>query len=253
VEPAKQCATCGSVLVDRSQARGRLSEYLKREGGLGDEEAGRRADDLVGLIGGGAFAFATGAAGALTSNWWLVMLRGLIAILFGIFALTSPLAALAAFVLIFGVWAFIDGIDALAMAVSGWRSWQLVFVGLVGIGIGFLTFFRPGITAFALYAAVAAWAIARGLLEIAVAIELRKTIKGELWMVLAGVASIVFGVLLILLPMAGVLTLAWLIGAYALIFGVLMFALSLRLRHAHVEAERLAHPKVPLTTTPQPA
>ena len=253
MEPAKQCSSCGTVVVDRSQARGRLSEYLKREGGLGDEEAGRRADDVMSLVGGGAVAFALGATSALAANWWLVMLRGLLAILFGIFALTSPLAALAAFILIFGVWAFIDGIDALAMAVSGWRSWQLVFVGLVGIGIGFLTFFRPGITAFALYAAVAAWAIARGLLEIAVAIELRKSIKGELWLVLAGVASIVFGVLLIVLPMAGILTLAWLIGAYALIFGVMMFALSLRLRHAHVDAQRITHPTVPITTTPQPA
>lgn len=252
MEPAKQCSTCGSVVVDRSQAKGRLSDYLKREGGLGDEEAGRRADEMVGLLGGGV-AFALGATSALTSNWWLVMLRGGLAILFGIFALAAPLTALAALVLIFGVWAFIDGVDALALSVSGWRTWQMVIVGLIGIGIGLLTFFRPQFTALGLYAAVAAWSIARGILEIAVAVELRKQIKGELWMVLAGVASIVFGVLLILLPMAGMLALAWLIGAYALIFGVLMFALSFRLRHVHKEAEHLQQRPTVITTTPQPA
>ncbi|HEY2746093.1 MAG TPA: DUF308 domain-containing protein, partial [Polyangia bacterium] len=161
-----------------------------------------------------------------------------------------------AFVLVFGVWAFIDGIDTLALAVSGWRSWQLFIVGLVGIGIGLLTFFRPGYTAIGLYTAVAAWAIARGILEIAVAIELRKQIKGELWMVLAGVVSIVFGVLLVVLPAAGVLALAWLMGVYALVFGVLMFALSLRLRHVHKETARIVQTPTVLTTpttTPQPA
>jgi uncharacterized membrane protein HdeD (DUF308 family) len=243
-------------VVDRAHARNRLADYLKREGQLGDEEAGRRADEMVLLLAGAGPMLAVGATSALTSNWWLVLVRGLIAILFGIFALASPLAALVAFVLVFGVWAFIDGIDTLALAVSGWRSWQLFIVGLVGIGIGLLTFFRPGYTAIGLYTAVAAWAIARGILEIAVAIELRKQIKGELWMVLAGVVSIVFGVLLVVLPAAGVLALAWLMGVYALVFGVLMFALSLRLRHVHKETARIVQTPTVLTTpttTPQPA
>src|SRR6185437_2963153 len=114
VEPVQQCSKCGAVSVDRAQARLRLSDYLKREGGLGDEEAGRRADAMVGLMGGGARGIALAATSALTSNWWLVLLRGILAVLFGIFALASPLAAFGALVLVFGVWAFIDGIDALA-------------------------------------------------------------------------------------------------------------------------------------------
>jgi uncharacterized membrane protein HdeD (DUF308 family) len=252
VEPT-QCSRCGAVTVDRAQAQNRLSDYLKREGGLGDEEAGRRAGEIVGLIGGGTLAFGLGATSALTSGWWLFLLRGILAVLFGIFALISPLAAFGALVLVFGVWAFIDGIDALAMSISGWRSWQFLVAGLVGIGVGILTFFRPGFTAFALYAAIAAWSIARGILEIAVAIELRKAIKGELWMVLAGITSLLFGVLLILLPAAGVLALAWLIGVYALIFGLMMIALSVRLRGVHKRVDEVRAPHVVTPAAPQPA
>jgi uncharacterized membrane protein HdeD (DUF308 family) len=254
VEPAKQCPSCGSVTVDRTQARARLRDYLAREGGVGDEEAGRRADELMQLIGGGA-AFGLGATSALASNWWLLLLRGGLAILFGVFALASPLAALTAFVFIFGVWAFIDGIDALALSLGGWRSWPMMVAGMVGIALGLVTFFRPGLTAFGLYAAIAAWAIARGILEIVVAIELRKTIRGELWLVLAGLASIAFGLLLVLLPVAGALTLGWLIGFYALLFGVLMVALSLRLRRVHAEIGRVERRPMATTTTttPQPA
>jgi len=254
VEPVQQCSKCGAVSVDRAQARLRLSDYLKREGGLGDEEAGRRADEMVGLMGGGARGIALAATSALTSNWWLVLLRGILAVLFGIFALASPLAAFGALVLVFGVWAFIDGIDALAMSISGWRSWQFLVAGLVGIGVGLLTFFRPGFTAMALYAAIAAWSIARGILEIGIAVELRKAIRGEFWLVLSGVVSIVFGVLMILLPAAGVLALAWLIGIYALIFGLMMIALSVRLRSAHKKVEGVSSPEVvPGPTAPLPA
>lgn len=251
MEPGKQCSSCGAVTVDRTEARTRLSDYLRREGGLGDEEAGRRSDEVLRLLGGG-LAFGIGATNALTSNWWVMLLRGLIAVLFGVFALMSPLAALGAFVLIFGVWAFIDGITALALAISGWRSWQMLAGGLVGIGVGLLTFFRPGITALVLYAAIAAWSIARGILEIAVAIELRKVIQHEMWLIFAGVASIVFGVLLIALPAAGVMTLGWLIGVYALIFGLFMLGLSLRMRRVHSEVRRVVEPR-PVSPTPQPA
>jgi uncharacterized membrane protein HdeD (DUF308 family) len=211
------------------QARARLADYYQRATGASKEEADRHAGEML-LVLGGHRAIALGAAELFAGKWWLFALRGALAILFGVLALAQPLAALAALVLVFAVWAFIDGIGALAMAISGWRSWQLVLVGLVGIAAGVFTFFRPGITAIGLYAAVAAWAIARGILEIAAAIELRKRIEGEVWFVLAGISSILFGVLMIVLPTAGVLALAWLIGVYALMFGILMLALSLRLR-----------------------
>ena len=237
MENEQKCAHCGGVTLDQEAATARLSDYLKRQRGTSDDEARRRADEIVTLLGGGA-AVSLAPIGALAEHWWLFALRGVLAIIFGVLALVEPLAALAAFVLVFGVWAFIDGIDALALALSGWRSWQLVLAGLVGIAAGLFTFFRPGITAFALYAAIAAWSIARGILEIVVAIDLRKQIRGEWWLIAAGIASVLFGVLMIVLPVACVLALAWLIGVYALSFGVLMVGLSMRLRQRHQRAER---------------
>ncbi len=230
MDTTQKCPACGGVTVDHDAARTRLSDYFERETGASAADAHRRADEMLGLLGSGAGVLTLAPIRALVDNWWLFLLRGALAIIFGILTLVQPVAALTAFVLVFGVWAFIDGINALALAVTGWRSWQLVLGGLVGIGLGLFTFFRPGITAVGLYAAVSAWAIARGILEIVVAIELRKRVEGELWLVAAGIASILFGVLMIVLPVAGLLALAWLIGVYALAFGVLMVALSLRLR-----------------------
>jgi uncharacterized membrane protein HdeD (DUF308 family) len=229
----------------------RIVDYLRGEMGVPENEARTRARHLLALAGVRESASVIGAglataARALTGNWWLFALRGVLALVFGILALYQPLAALAALVLVFGVWAFIDGISALALAIGGWRSWQLLLGGLVGIGVGLLTFFRPGITALGLYAAVAAWSIARGILEIVVAIELRKEIEGEVWLILGGIASIVFGVLMIALPMAGVLALAWLIGLYALLFGGIQLALAVRLHRVHLPPPR--EPSRPLWT-----
>jgi uncharacterized membrane protein HdeD (DUF308 family) len=174
-------------------------------------------------------------------SWWLVLLRGILAVLFGVLALAHPLAAMVAIVALFGVWAFIDGATALALVISGWHSWRLAVAGLAGIAVALLTLFRPGLTAVGLYAAVAFWAIARGLLEITVAIELRHQIKGELWLILGAVSSLIFGVLMIAMPLAGVLALAWIVGVYALVFGLLMIGLSFRLH-------RLARPAAPIAT-----
>lgn len=183
------------------------------------------------------------------SNWWLLLLRGILALAFGVLALMQPLAALAALVALFGVWALIDGATAVALLLSGWRSWQLGLVGVAGIAVAFITLFRPGLTAIGLYAAIAGWSIARGVLEIALAIELRRRVHAERWLIFGGISSLLFGVLMIALPMAGVLALAWLIATYAIIFGIMMVALSLRLR-------RVGRPTTtPVTTvgTPRPA
>ena len=102
--------------------------------------------------------------------------------------------------------------------------------GIIGLVIAAITFFRPGLTAFALYLTIAAWAVLTGIFEIVAAIRLRKEIKGEWLLALGGIASIVFGVLMIVYPMAGILTVIWLIGAYAIVFGVVLVGLSLRLR-----------------------
>jgi uncharacterized membrane protein HdeD (DUF308 family) len=132
------------------------------------------------------------------------------------------------------------------MAFGRRRSWQLVVIGFLGIAAGLITLFRPGITALGLYALIAGWAIARGIVEIVLAIELRREIRGEGWMIVAGVSSIFFGILLIALPAAGVVALIWLIAFYAFWFGAMMLLVGFRLREHRPR-------KTPMVTTPQPA
>ena len=171
---------------------------------------------------------------ALARNWWAVLIRGIAAIIFGILAFAWPGATGAALVILFGAFAFVDGIFALISAIRAAEAHErwgaFAIEGIIGLVIAAITFFRPGLTAFALYLTIAAWAVLTGIFEIVAAIRLRKEIKGEWLLALGGIASIVFGVLMIVYPMAGILTVIWLIGAYAVVFGVVLVGLSLRLR-----------------------
>jgi uncharacterized membrane protein HdeD (DUF308 family) len=171
---------------------------------------------------------------AIVNNWWSPVIRGLVAILLGIITLAWPGITLGALVLLFGAYALIDGIFCI---VGAWRAskaherWGvLVFEGVAGILAAVVTFVWPGITALALVFVVAAWAIVTGVFEIAAAIRLRKYIKGEWLLILLGVASVVFGVLLAASPLLGALVLAIWLGVYALIFGGMLVGLGLRLR-----------------------
>jgi uncharacterized membrane protein HdeD (DUF308 family) len=170
---------------------------------------------------------------SLSRNWWAVSLRGLAGILFGIITFFAPGISLAALVLLFGAYAFADGVLTIISAIrrrGADRWWLLLLNGLVGIAAGILTLVWPGITALALLYVVAAWAVVTGVLEIAAAIRLRKAITGEWLLALSGVLSIALGVMLVLWPGAGALALVIWIGAYAFVFGVLLLALGLRLR-----------------------
>ena len=170
---------------------------------------------------------------SLSRNWWAVSLRGLAGILFGIITFFAPGISLAALVLLFGAYAFADGVLTIISAIrrrGADRWWLLMLNGLVGIAAGILTLVWPGITALALLYVVAAWALVTGVLEIAAAIRLRKAITGEWLLALSGVLSIALGVMLVLWPGAGALALVIWIGAYAFVFGVLLLALGLRLR-----------------------
>jgi len=178
----------------------------------------------------------------LSRTWWVLLLRGLAAIAFGILTWSWPGASLAALVLLFGAYALSDGALGVWAAVSTRREhedwWVLLLWGLVGIGVGLITFMAPGITALAVQFYIAIWAIGTGIAEIVVAMRLRREIKGELWLVLAGIASIIFGVVLIARPGVGALAVLSLIAAYAVIFGIIMVVLAFEVRSV---ASRLAH------------
>jgi len=169
--------------------------------------------------------------GQLTRNWWVPVLRGALGILFGILVFAYPSTAVTVFVYLFGAYALIDGIIALALAfdVNRGRGW-LILSGIAGIGAGILTFFYPSATAVALVYIVAAWAIITGIFEIQAAIEWRQVLS-DAWMLgLGGVLSIILGVLLFSSPSAGLLAWAWLIGIYAIVYGVLYIATGIRLK-----------------------
>jgi uncharacterized membrane protein HdeD (DUF308 family) len=170
----------------------------------------------------------------LALNWWTLALRGVIAVIFGLIAFFLPGVTLFALTMLFGVFALIDGIVSLTAAVrSGRRGehwWELVFVGIIGLGAAAVTAMWPALTLLVLIYIVGGWAIMTGVLQIAAAIRLRRHIAGEWLLVVAGIASIVFGVLLFGAPEAGAVVLAWWIGAYIFVLGILMIGLAFRLR-----------------------
>ena len=171
----------------------------------------------------------------LSKHWWVLLLRGILALIFGLFTWFQPGITAATLVLLFGAFALSDGLFAVWQAFSGralhddW--WVLLFEGLLGIGAGCLTFFVPEVTAFALLVFIAAWAIARGVLQVLVAIRIRKEIEGEWILILGGLASLIFGVILVTHPEAGALGLLWLIAFYAITIGIVLIALALRVKN----------------------
>jgi uncharacterized membrane protein HdeD (DUF308 family) len=173
-------------------------------------------------------------AADLARNWWLLALRGVIGILFGIGAFVWPGATLAALILVFGAYVFVDGIFAVVAGIGMRRQmdrwWLIVLEGAAGIILGLLTFRSPDTTALVLVTFIAAWSIVTGIFEIATAVRLRKLIANEWLLILSGIVSIIFGALLIAQPGAGAISIVWLLGAYALIFGILTLMLALRVR-----------------------
>jgi uncharacterized membrane protein HdeD (DUF308 family) len=172
------------------------------------------------------------------ANWWALALRAAAAIILGIVAFAIPGVTLAAIVLLFGIYAVIDGVLALIAAVRGLRShgqWGAMLIeGLIGIAAGVVALLWPGIGALALTLLVAAWALTTGVLEIVMAVRLRRMIKGEWLLILGGVLSIALAILVALFPGTGALLLIWWMGAYALAYGVVVLTLALRIRHLAV-------------------
>jgi uncharacterized membrane protein HdeD (DUF308 family) len=196
--------------------------------------------DLRGVAGSYELMFAV-----LAQNWWAIAIRGVLGILFGLVALFLPGATMLSLVLLFGAYAFVDGVFGIISAVRAARQrerWALlVLEGIVDIATAAIAFLWPGISVVAFVLLVAIWAILTGALMLAAAFRL-ETDDGRWWLVLGGVVSLLYGALLIVAPMIGALVLTWWLGAYALVFGVALLVLAFRLRarlDRHPQASRV--------------
>ena len=167
----------------------------------------------------------------LARRWWALALRGAIAVLFGLLTLFIPGVTLISLVLLFGFYAILDGIfDIVSAMQAPSNHWPLLVEGIVGIVVGIVTFMWPGITAMFLLYLIAFWAILTGVLEIVAGIRLREVIANEMLLILTGVISTLFGILIIIFPGAGALAIIIWIGAYAVVFGIILIVLAFRLR-----------------------
>lgn len=173
----------------------------------------------------------------LARNWWALELRGIIAILFGLAALFSTFATLRALEIVFAAYMLVDGVFAIVAAIRALAHHErwglLVLEGVVGIFAGLVAFAIPGLAVLVFVVLVAVWAIVSGIFLTAAAFGLHPT-HGRWWMLFSGILSIVWGVLLWLFPAAGAVVLTWWLGGYAIVFGVMMLVLGLRLRSRHV-------------------
>jgi uncharacterized membrane protein HdeD (DUF308 family) len=171
---------------------------------------------------------------ALQHRWTALLWRGIIAIALGLLVWSRPGISLKLMILAFGLWALIDGIVAtwLAFEDRPQQSWGWMLLdGIIGIVIGLIALARPGATALALLFLIAIWAVLRGILEIVVAISLRKEVKGEWRLLVAGIISIVFGAIVFSRPGAGLLAVVWIIGFYAVLYGIMTVMLAFKARN----------------------
>ena len=176
--------------------------------------------------------------GLVARDWWVFGIRGIAAIAFGILAFIWPERTLAVLVILFGAYVLVDGVALLVALVRGdavarRHGWAVAIMGVLGIVAGVATFMWPGLTALSLLYVVAFWAITTGVFQVIAAIALRRELEGEIWMALGGVATIVFGALLIAAPGAGLLSLVWLVGVWSVVFGISSLGLAHRLRKIH--------------------
>lgn len=176
-----------------------------------------------------------GLLSALADYWWLLLLRGLAAVAFGVLAFFWPGLTLEVLVLLWGAYTLADGILALWAAVAArggdtGTRWWLALAGVVGIFAGLVAFFYTGITALVLLMFIAAWAIVIGAILIWGAIELRKVLDDAWLLALDGVLAIAFGVFLVARPGAGALAVVWMIGGFAVVFGIIQIVLAFRLK-----------------------
>jgi uncharacterized membrane protein HdeD (DUF308 family) len=170
----------------------------------------------------------------LSKNWWILVLRGVAAIVFGVLTFIAPVATISVLVLLWGAYALVDGVFSVIAAFRGPHAdgfpWWMLAMGIVGIAAGVYTFMAPVLTALVLLYLIAIVAIVRGVMQISAAIRLRKETDNEWWLILAGAISLLFGIFLFLSPGAGALAVVLYIGVMAIVVGVFEVMLGLKLR-----------------------
>jgi uncharacterized membrane protein HdeD (DUF308 family) len=170
----------------------------------------------------------------LVRNWWALALRGLAAILFGLIAFFVPGFVVLWLALLFGAYALVDGIFALIAGIRAAerheRWWPLALEGVASILVGIIALVMPAAAALALLYLVSAWAILTGVLRISAAIRLRREIQGEWMLILNGAFSVLLGILIVWRPVVGVVTLVWVLGVYAMVYGIMLVGVAFRLR-----------------------
>jgi uncharacterized membrane protein HdeD (DUF308 family) len=181
---------------------------------------------------------------ALSRNWWLIALRGVLGVVFGLIALLLPMTTILALVLLFAAYMIVDGafaIYASIRAAQQGESWGLLVVqGIASLAAGAIAVVWPGITVLAFVLLIAAWAIVSGCLMLAAAF---RTDSGRWWLVLGGAVALLYGILMIAAPLAGAVVLTWWLGAFALIFGVALLILAVQLRSRYNERSTVATPR----------
>jgi uncharacterized membrane protein HdeD (DUF308 family) len=168
----------------------------------------------------------------LSRNWWVLALRGVAAVIFGILAFIWPGITFTSLVLLFGAYALWNGVFALigVFRSEGDRRWSLILEGVVGILAGLVAFFWLGAATLAMLLVIGAWAIVTGIFEIVAAFRLREEIEGEWLLLISGLLSVLFGAAIAVWPGAGLLAITWMIGSYAFVFGILLIFLAFRVR-----------------------
>jgi uncharacterized membrane protein HdeD (DUF308 family) len=182
----------------------------------------------------GAAVVASRVLPPLARHWWVFLVRGLVAIAFGLVALFYPAATLVTFILFYAVFSIVDGVFAVVSAIRGAEGlgprWWLALVGVLSIVAGLAAYFWPGLTALALLMVIGVWALVYGIFEIVGAIRLRKEIDNEWLLLIHGILAALFGLIVLVRPGAGALALLSMIAAFALLSGLLLIFLALRLR-----------------------
>jgi uncharacterized membrane protein HdeD (DUF308 family) len=182
----------------------------------------------------GAAVVASRVLPQLARHWWVFLVRGLVAIAFGLVAFFYPVATLYTFILFYAVFSIVDGLFAVISAVRGQEGmgarWWLALIGVLSLVAGLAAYLWPGLTALALLTLIGIWAFVYGVVEIIGAIRLRKEIDNEWLLLVHGILAALFGLIVLVRPGAGALALIWLIASFALASGVVLIILSLRLK-----------------------